>query len=187
VRLGVFGGTFDPPHTGHLLVASDAFEALELDRLVFVPNAIQPLKAALSAAPAQHRLAMVRLLCQGDARFACDAIEVDRGGLSFMVETLRAYRERHPAAALFLLIGEDVLPSLPSWRDTESITELATLVVLSRGDAAPGRETTGRRITARRVDVSSTEIRDRVKAGLPLTGFVPESVSAYITEHGLYR
>ena len=114
VRLGLFGGTFDPPHIGHILVASDAFERLSLDRLVFVPNAVQPLKAGRPTAGAADRLEMVRLVCQGDARFDVDAIEVDRGGLSFTVDTLRAYRERHPDAALFLLVGEDAARTLPS-------------------------------------------------------------------------
>jgi nicotinate-nucleotide adenylyltransferase len=188
VRLGLFGGTFDPPHVGHLLAASDAFEALALDRLTFIPNAVQPLKAGQSGgivAPAPDRLEMVRRLCQGDARFSCDSIEVDRGGLSFTIDTLRAYRGQFPDAALFLLIGEDVVGSLPSWREAEAVRELAELVVLTRG-AAPGSGPE-RRITARRVDVSSTEIRARVRAGLSLTGFVPERVAAYITERGLYR
>jgi nicotinate-nucleotide adenylyltransferase len=190
VRLGLFGGTFDPPHVGHLLAASDAFEALELDRLAFIPNAVQPLKAGQiggAVAPAPDRLEMVRRLCQGDARFVCDSIEVDRGGLSFTIETLRAYRARFPGAALFLLIGEDVVGSLPSWRDSDDLVKLATLIVLTRGEGDPDAGWQWRRVNARRVDVSSTEIRERLKAGLSLTGFVPEQVAAYITERGLYR
>jgi nicotinate-nucleotide adenylyltransferase len=188
VRLGLFGGTFDPPHVGHLLAASDAFEALQLDRLVFVPNAVQPLKAGRTGgaiAPAPDRLEMVRRLCHGDARFLCDSIEVDRGGLSFTVETLRAYRSRFPEAALILLIGEDVVDSLPSWRESAAVLELAELVVLTRG-AAPATGP-GRRVPTRRIDVSSTEIRARARAGLSLTGFMPDQVAAYITERGLYR
>jgi len=188
VRLGLFGGTFDPPHVGHLLAASDAFEALKLDRLVFIPNAVQPLKAGTSGtvvAPAPDRLEMVRRLCHGDARFDCDSIEVDRGGLSFTIDTLRAYRARHSYAALFLLIGEDVVDSLPSWRESASVLEMAELVVLTRG-AAPGAGP-GRRVATRRIDVSSTEIRARVRAGLSLKGFMPDRVAAYITERGLYR
>lgn len=185
----MFGGTFDPPHVGHLIVASDAFEALELDRLVFIPNAMQPLKAGTSAEPvasAPDRLEMVRLLCQGDPRFACDSIEVDRGGLSFTVDTLRAYRERYPGAALFLLIGDDVFPTLPSWREGKAVLELATLVVLGRGEFNPEEPPAWRRVTTRRIDVSSTEVRRRVRDGLRLTGFVPGPVSQYIAQHRLY-
>lgn len=190
MRIGLFGGTFDPPHVGHLLAASDAFEALELDRLVFIPNAVQPLKAGQSGgviAPAPDRLEMVRRLCHGDARFTCDSIEVDRGGLSFTIDTLRAYRAQFPDAALFLLIGEDVVESLPSWRESHELFKLAALIVLTRGEADPEAGWQWRRVNARRVDVSSTEIRARVRAGQSLAGFVPERVAAYITERGLYR
>jgi nicotinate-nucleotide adenylyltransferase len=183
VRLGLFGGTFDPPHIGHMLVASDAFDQLSLDRLVFVPNAVQPLKTGPTASPAD-RLEMVRLTCQGDARFDVDAIEVDRGGLSFTADTLRAYRERHPDAALFLLVGEDAARTLPSWREPAAILELAELIVLTRGEGADG--SSGRRLHTRRIDISATEIRDRVRAGRSIRGFVTDEVARYIGQHRLY-
>lgn len=184
MRLGLFGGTFDPPHAGHLLVASDAFEQLSLDKLVFVPNATQPLKADRPTASAADRLEMVRLVCQGDARFGVDAIEVDRGGLSFTVETLRAYRDRHPDAALFLLIGEDAAQTLPSWREPAAILELAEVIVLTRGEGADGAP--GRRLHTRRIDISATEIRRRVRAGRSIHGFVADDVARYIESHRLY-
>jgi len=186
VRLGLFGGTFDPPHVGHLLAASDAFEALELDRLVFVPNAIQPLKTDGSGASAPDRLEMVRRLCHDDPRFSVDSIEVDRGGLSFTVDTLREYRRREPNAALFLLVGEDVLGSLPSWREISVVMELAQLAVLTRHAAKTGVDQ-GRRVWTRHIDVSSTEVRARVRAGWSINGFVPDQVAGYIAERGLYR
>ena len=191
MRVGILGGTFDPPHVGHLLTASDALEALSLDQVVFIPNALQPLKDAGPMAPGEDRLAMVRLLCAGDPRFAVDATEVTRGGLSFTVETLREYRARMPAAALFLLIGADVLETLPSWREPEAIAALAEVVVLTRSfdGTGPAPASLGgvRRVATRRVDVSSTDIRARVRAGRRLTGFVPDAVAAYIAERGLYR
>jgi len=191
VRVGILGGTFDPPHIGHLLAASDAVEALSLDQLVFIPNARQPLKADAPVAAAEDRLAMVRLLCAGDPRFMVDDTEVRRGGLSFTVETLREYRARAPAAALFLLIGADVVETLPSWRDPEAIAALAEVVVLIRSSdgtrPVPGSLDGVRQVATRRVDVSSTEIRARVRAGRRLTGFVPDAVAAYIAERGLYR
>ena len=186
MRLGLFGGTFDPPHAGHLIVASDACDALQLDRLVFIPNSVQPLKTGRLAASAADRLEMVRLTCQGDARFDVDAIEVDRGGLSFTVDTLRAYRERHPEAALFLLVGEDAAQTLPSWRETAAILELAELVVLTRGDGGGSIASSGRRLHTRRVDISATEIRDRVRAGRSIRGFVTDDVARYIAQRGLY-
>jgi nicotinate-nucleotide adenylyltransferase len=187
VRLGLFGGTFDPPHVGHLLAASDAFEALALDRILFVPNAVQPLKSAAPSATAADRLEMVRRLCQDDARFGVDPIEVERGGLSFTVDTVRVLRERHPGAALFLLVGADAAESLPAWRETSSVLEMAQLIVLARGASAPGTPETGRRLATRQIDVSSTEVRARVRAGLSIRGFVPDGVAAYIVERGLYR
>jgi nicotinate-nucleotide adenylyltransferase len=187
VRLGIFGGSFDPPHVGHLLLATDAFEALALDRLVFVPAAVQPLKAEQAAAHSRHRLAMVRLLVGDDRRFAVDPIEIDRDGLSYTVETLAAFAQRHPDAERFFLAGTDVLASFGEWREPERVLRLATLAVIQReGDR--GRMPKGAvRVETRRVDVSSTEIRERVRTGREIRGFVPDAVAAYIAEQRLYR
>lgn len=184
-RIGLFGGSFDPPHVGHLLAVSDAVEALRLDRVVWIPNAAQPLKGVAGASPA-HRLAMTRLLCGTDPRFEVDAIEVDRGGLSYMVETVRALAARRPGAALFLLLGADAAALLPQWREPEQIAALAEIVVLTRGDGERSAPPSLRRVPTRRVDVSSTEIRARVRAGLPLTGFVPDAVAEYLRRHAVY-
>ena len=189
MRVGIFGGTFDPPHVGHFIAASDAFEALALDRLVFVPVATQPLKAAQAAASAADRLAMVRLLVAGDDRFSVDAEEVDRGGLSYTVDTLRTLRQRWPAgtADLVLLVGTDAAAQFPQWKEPEAIRALAEIVVLTRG-GVPARFAAGmRELGTRRVDVSSTEIRERVKAGKPVRGFVTDAVAGYIAQAGLYR
>ena len=107
MRRGLFGGTFDPPHVGHLIVASDAFEALALDRLSFVPAAQQPLKSAGGRASAADRLAMVRAMLGEDARFDVDAIEIERGGLSFTVDTLETLAARCPTDERFLILGAD--------------------------------------------------------------------------------
>ena len=131
MRIGIFGGTFDPPHLGHWLAAVDAAEALALDEVVWVPAAQQPLKAGVSSADAAHRLAMAQLMVQGDGRFRVDAVELERGGLSFTVDTLRAYRERFPEAALFLLLGSDAAASLPKW-PTLSYSSRATSRAISR-------------------------------------------------------
>jgi nicotinate-nucleotide adenylyltransferase len=187
MRIGIFGGTFDPPHVGHLLAASDAFEVLKLDRVVWVPAAGQPLKSAI-VAPSADRLAMVQALIGDDARFTVDPIEIERGGLSFTVETLRALHERwspDASLALVLLLGADAAATLPQWREPEEVMRLAEVVVLRRGD----RDTVamGRAIDTRTVDVSSTEIRARVRAGQSIRGFVPEPVAAYIEGRRLYR
>ena len=189
MRIGVFGGTFDPPHVGHLLAASDAYEALRLDKVLFIPAAGQPLKSAIVASPAD-RLAMVERLVADDARFAVDPIEIDRGGLSFTVDTLRALRARWSTdanLALVLLLGADAAESLPRWRDPDEVASLAEVVVLRRAGSGLTGATTGRAIDTRRIDVSSTEIRARVAARQSIHGFVPEAVAAYIEGRRLYR
>jgi nicotinate-nucleotide adenylyltransferase len=217
VRLGILGGTFDPPHVGHLLAASDAFEALELDRLLFVPAAQQPLKAHLPNGPigtrldraaAPDRLEMVRLAIASDPRYELSAIEIERGGLSYTIDTLRELAERSPGDLRFLLVGADVLGTFAQWRQPERILELATLAIFTRaaGDNVDGggqaswnqlcaewQKTRGTALRhapvffeSRRIDVSSTEVRSRVAAGLSIHGFVPDAVAAYIVERGLY-
>lgn len=189
MRLGIYGGSFDPPHVGHLLTASDACEALGLDRLVWVPAGVQPLKAGRAQATPAQRLAMVRLLVAGDARFEVDPVEIERDGLSFTVDTLAAYAARFPDAERFLLVGADVLGSFHLWREPERIRTLATLAVLERvADEGEGDRAAGmRRLATRRVDVSSTEIRARLAAGRSIHGFVPESVERFIAAERLYR
>lgn len=198
-RLGIFGGTFDPPHIGHLLAATDAAEALDLDILWFVPNATQPLKGA-GQGSAADRLEMVRRLAALGKSFAVDAMEIERDGLSYTVETVAAFAARYPAATRFLLIGADVTETFAQWREPGRIRELADLVVLHRGSSGsadwmkPGssQEATqhldgARWLQTRRIDVSSTEVRERVRAGKSIRGFVPDAVAEYIAAAGLYR
>jgi nicotinate-nucleotide adenylyltransferase len=192
VRIGVFGGTFDPPHVGHLLVASDAREALKLDRLIFVPTGVQPFKVDTpSVASGQDRLEMLRLAVADDANYVVDDAEINRKGLSFTVDTLEHLSERHPAAQLFLLLGEDLLAGFEQWRNPARIRELATVAAVRRaGPASSGVERIAPGVvvvSTRRVDVSSTEIRERLRAGKSIKGFVPESVERFIDARGLYR
>ncbi len=187
MRLGIFGGSFDPPHVGHLLVVADALDALALDRVVFVPAGIQPLKVGAAAADARHRLEMVRLLVGGEPRFSVDPIEIDRDGLSYTVQTLAAFAERHPQSERFFLVGTDVLASFGQWREPERVVQLATVAVMQRDGGAGPLPAGAVRVETRRVDVSSTEIRERVRAGRTIRGFVPEAVEAYIASQRLYR
>lgn len=189
MRIGVFGGTFDPPHVGHVLVAGDACELLALDRVIWVPVAQQPLKDAPPLAPAADRRRMVELAIGDDPRFSLDTMEMDRGGLSFTVDTLESLAERHPGAKLALLVGADAWASFDRWRDPQRILTLAEVAVIARAGESPGAAAghTPRAVTARRVDVSSTEIRDRVSRGLPITGFVSDGVREHIAAAGLYR
>jgi nicotinate-nucleotide adenylyltransferase len=191
VRIGVFGGTFDPPHVGHLLLATDAREALGLDRVIFVPAATQPFKVnAPPVASARDRLEMVRLAVADDANYVVDDTEIGRKGLSFTVDTLEQLSKKHPGAKLFLLLGEDALAGIDGWRSPERIRELATLAVMRRSgsDESPVTDVEGATpVSARRIDVSSTEIRNRLRAEKSIKGFVPESVEQFIEARGLYR
>lgn len=204
MRLGLLGGTFDPPHVGHLLAATDALERLELDRLMLVPAARQPLKARQESAPPADRLAMVRRLADGDPRLGVDAVEIERAGLSYTVDTLAAYAAANPGAELFFLVGADALDTFAKWREPGRILELARLVVMERSNGAMEGDLAARAaalaraagaragreplvLPTRRVDVSSTEIRARVRAGLTIRGFVPDGVAEYIAAAGLYR
>jgi nicotinate-nucleotide adenylyltransferase len=189
VRIGLLGGSFDPPHVGHLLAASDAFDALGLDRLVFIPAAVQPLKVDRAAASADQRLAMTRLMAGNDPRFTVDSIEIDRGGLSYTVDTLTALRHRWQSAELFWLVGADIVSTFAQWREPERIVELAAVVVLQRADDSAGANLPAgmRCLATRRVDVSSTEIRRRVSEGKSVRGFVPDAVADFIAAERLYR
>jgi len=186
VRLGVYGGAFDPPHLGHLVAASDACDALGLDRLLWVPSAVHPLKAVGTAASV--RLEMVRGAIAGDPRFDADDLELRRTGPSYTVETLRELRAREPRAELFFLTGADNLADLPRWREPDEIARLATLAVVSRaGESLPvGGPYPAIAVTVTRLDVSSTEIRRRVAAGQSIRYLVPEAVRAIVARERLY-
>ena len=190
MRIGLLGGSFDPPHTGHLLAASDACEALSLDRVVLIPTGTQPLKAGQNVTAADGRFAMTQLLVRDDDRFSVDSVEVDRGGLSYTVDTLVTLAERWPGVELFLLVGTDVTTTFAKWREPERIGQLATVVVLQRTGEQPNlaaMPATTRVLPTRRIDVSSTEIRQRVSQGKSIRGFVPEAVADFIAAQRLYR
>ena len=193
VRVGVYGGSFDPPHVGHLILAADAHANLKLDLLLFVPTFTQPLKSGHKGiAPPEKRLAMLRsAIGEGkDSKFRVETVEVDRGGLSYTVETLEELTRKHLGAELFLIVGEDALESFEKWREPDRIRELATLAVLRRhpqGERPAGLPAGIVEASSRLVDLASSEIRKRVKAGESIRGFVPESVEDYIRSNGLYR
>ncbi|HKN65451.1 MAG TPA: nicotinate-nucleotide adenylyltransferase [Gemmatimonadaceae bacterium] len=191
MRLGIFGGSFDPPHVGHLLVAVDAFDALSLDKLIFVPAAVQPLKAGTAAAAPQQRLSMVRLLVGADPRFGVDTVEIERDGLSYTVDTLDTFAQRFPSAERFFVVGEDAMTAFGAWKAPEQIMRLARVAILRRPGAAAvelSKAPDGTiSLSTRLIEVSSTEIRERVRDGKSIRGFVPESVAAFIETERLYR
>ncbi|MCA9103513.1 MAG: nicotinate-nucleotide adenylyltransferase [Planctomycetales bacterium] len=201
MRLGVFGGSFDPVHFGHLLLAECCREQCALDRVWFVPAATAPHKSDTAVTPAAARIAMLELAIAGHGAFDVSTVEVDRGGLSYTVETLDEVRRTQPDAELFLLLGADSLVDLASWREPARICELATPVVVERPDLAPAdsgplarvvpAEVTERierhRVEMPAVGFSSSDIRRRVAAGLSIRYRTPRAVEKYIDTHGLYR
>lgn len=191
-RLGVFGGTFDPPHIGHLIVARDAAEALGLDRLLLVPAARPPHKDVAAGTPARLRLEMVQAAVGDDPLLAVSEVEVDRPGPSYAVDTLRQLQVQHPQSDLFLIIGADQWRELAGWKDPQALAELATIAVMARQgeDPAPLDPGVGVACTpvpVRRVDVSSSDVRARVRAGRSIRDLVPDKVRAIIEREALYR
>jgi nicotinate-nucleotide adenylyltransferase len=190
-RTGVFGGTFDPPHLGHLIVAQDVAEALELDRLLMVPAAAPPLNSDAEPAPAELRALMLAGALGDDPRLEMSRIELDRGGLSYTVDTLTSLAADHPEDELFLAIGVDQLRAFSTWRAPAEIARLARIVVMAREGAEPDGEGAGvgmayETVAVTRVDVSSTEIRRRVREGRSIRYWVPEAVRRIIDDERLY-
>jgi nicotinate-nucleotide adenylyltransferase len=186
VRLGIFGGTFDPPHMGHLVVAQEVHFRLRLDRVLWVPAGIPPHKRDQPITPGTVRLELVRAAIAGDDRFEASDLEVRRGGVSYTVDTLRELRQARPEDELFLIVGADQLTELDSWREPDEIRRLATLVGFGREGEDPDEVAGVKVVSVPRMDVSSTEVRRRVGAGEPVRYLVPDAVEAVVREGGLY-
>ena len=189
MKLGLFGGSFDPVHLGHLLVAQAAIEELGLDRLFFIPAAQSPFKPESQPAPAAIRLQLLRLALAGRTNCEIDEQEIHRGGVSYTVDTLRDYAKKFPCAELFYLIGADHVAKLNEWRDPGELARLAKFVVIPRpGEASvdfppPFR---GRSLKGFPLAVSALEIRARLKAGLPIEPLAPPAVAEAIRNNRLY-
>ena len=188
LRLGIYGGTFDPVHLGHLLLARDALEKLKLDAVLFVPCGQSPLKALRPRANDRQRVAMLHLALKSNPHFWLTRCEVDRPAPSYSYETALEIREAFPRAELFWLIGADQLDKLDHWHRPDDLRRLVTFVLLPRGSSAPKALPKGvlGLPQPRQIDISATEIRQRVKSRLPIDHLVPASVAAYIRRHGLY-
>ncbi len=188
-RIGLFGGSFNPVHLGHLLLAQAAREELALSRLFFIPAAQSPFKPEQVPAPAAARLQLLRLALAGQPDCEVDDQEVHRGGVSFTIDTVRGYARRFPGAALFLLIGADHVTQLARWREAEALAALVEFVVLPRPDQ-PGAELPPpfrvRRLRGFPLGLSSSQVRDRVQAGLPIDWLVGSAVAEAIRKNGLY-
>ena len=194
-RTGILGGTFDPVHNGHLVVAAAAREQLGLDRVLFVP-AGQPWRKDREITPAEHRIAMVRLAIDDEPAYQLSMMEIERDGPSYMVDTLEELGKRFPGNELVLILGQDALVDLPNWKDAERILGLALLAIAPRaGRSLPKDESwramahIGERtewLEMEPVAVSSTSIRARIHRGSPVRGMAPPAVEEYFRKHRLY-
>jgi len=197
IRLGILGGTFDPPHIAHLVMADQARSQLNLACVFLVPVGQPPHKVGRPVTPIEHRLAMTQLAIAGDPSLALSRVDVDRPGPHYTADTLALLRAAHPDDELYLLIGSDSLRDLTAWRDPVRIVAQARLAVMRRPDAEPDMqalESALPGISARVewvgapwLDISSHDIQRRVRAGLSIRHLVPAAVEQYIVEHGLYR
>jgi nicotinate-nucleotide adenylyltransferase len=197
-RVGVLGGTFDPPHVGHLWLGTLAADALDLDRVLFMPAAQPPHKLDVPMSSVTDRLAMTRAAIAGDPRFEVCGIEVERPGPSYTVDSMAELLGRHPAAQLYLLMAADSLAQIDSWREPDRLLSLVEWAVGPRpGSQLPPHADLERRFGAAAsrihllegpsLDVSASEIRSRVAAGRAIRYLVPVAVEALIAERGLYR
>ncbi len=188
-RIGLFGGSFNPVHFGHLLVAQAALEEIQLDCVHFIPAALSPFKTDADLAPAPERLRMLRLALAGQPWFRLDKQEIERGGISYTIDTVRHYALRFPEARLYYLIGADIVPQLSLWRDSAELAALVEFVVIPRpGELSSQTQAPFRSHPLRGfpLGVSSSEIRRRVRCGKPVDFLVPPAVNEAIVNNRLY-
>ena len=189
MRIGLYGGSFDPIHRGHLLVAEAALEEFKLDRLIFIPAAQSPFKPGSTPSSPLLRMRLLRMALAGQTRCAVDDLEVRRGGISYTVETVRNFQSRFPEAKFYWLIGEDHVATLPHWREADTLAELVEFLVIPRPGIEPTRLPERYRLHALKgwpLKVSASEIRERLQKGLPISHLVPSHVASVLENEHLY-
>ena len=200
-KIGLIGGSFDPVHSGHLIIAQDAADRLELDEVIFIPANIPPHKQDRQRVSAEHRVNMLRLASESNFLFSVSTMEIERGGVSYTFDTVCECRDSNPDANYVLIVGSDTLVDMPNWYNVEELLEISDVATFVR----PGEVDLGqieKKISldqelkntlmsniydARLVDISSTEIRLRIAEGMGIKYLVPPEVEMYIYEHGLYQ
>lgn len=196
MRVGILGGTFNPPHVGHLICGAEAYVQLGLDRVIVIPTRIPPHKPVEDEPGPEHRLELCRVAVQGDDRFEVSDLEYRRGGVSYTVDTLEELHAQTPESELFLIVGGDMAAGLTSWHEPERVLSLATLAVARRrgtsrhavDDALNALKGGERAMFFRmpRIAISSTMLRNRVRSGQSIRYYVPDAVAAYVKRHHLY-
>ena len=190
-RVGIMGGTFDPIHHGHLVAASEVADEFDLDEVVFVPTGAQPFKLDRPVTLAEHRYLMAVIATASNPRFGVSRVDIDRPGVTYTIDTLRDLQGEYPGAELFFITGADALGQILSWKDVEELWQLAHFVGVTRpghrldAENLPSGEYSLHEIPA--MAISSTDCRERVRAGKPVWYLVPDGVVQYIGKHGLYQ
>jgi len=185
-RLGLFGGSFDPPHLAHLIIAECAREQLGLERVIFIPAHQSPHKNGATLTAADHRVEMTALAIEGNSSFEVSDIEVRRKGISYTVDTLKHFRDSFPQSDLYFIVGSDSLDQFESWKSPEEILSLVTLAVFPRRWGVEAKNKTTVVLHAPVIEISSTDIRRRVKMGRSIRYMVPPKVEKFIQLHRLY-
>jgi nicotinate-nucleotide adenylyltransferase len=197
VRIGLLGGTFDPPHIGHLIMGESAADALDLAQILYIPAADPPHKQDRDKTPVEHRLAMLSLAVADNPRFAISRIDIERPGPHYTVDTVRILQAQHPEEDFFFVMGSDSLRDLVKWHQPEKLMELCPLVVVPRPgvdaspemheDRLPGLAARVIMVESPMVDIASTDIVARSRAGYSIRYTIPESVFRYVEKQGLYK
>ncbi|MGE4357475.1 MAG: nicotinate-nucleotide adenylyltransferase [Candidatus Omnitrophota bacterium] len=189
LKIGILGGTFNPVHNGHLILGEEACRILGLNKVIFVPCYLPPHKNHRDLIPAHHRLAMVREAIKGNKHFTVSDIEIKEGGVSYTVETLKKFKRIfHPYTELFLIVGSDAVQELPTWKNFKEILELSIIIIAERADFKVVKKPRWAKIIKiPQIEISSSEIRRRVRKGISIRYLVPPAVEKYITKNKLYR
>ena len=188
MKIGILGGTFNPIHIGHLILAEEAREKLGLDRVIFVPTYLPPHKGNSDIAPARERLAMVKIAISANKYFLVSDIEIKRNGRSYTIDTIKEFKKRYPGDELYFIIGSDLLKYLDEWKDLNEIIKMVEFIVATRpGYALEKIPSYIKTLPIRAVDVSAYEIRECIKENKSFRYLVPEGVFNYINKKGLYK
>lgn len=185
-KIGIMGGTFNPPHIGHLIMANEVFHALELDEIRFMPNAIPPHKEHAITATAEQRLAMTNLAIKQNEHFAIEPIEINKGGVSYSFDTISELVEKEPEVQFYFIIGGDMIDSLHSWYRIDELVKIIQFVGVGRPGTLGKTDLPILYVDAPLIDLSSTFLRNRLSEGQTVTYLLPELVETYIRKEGLY-
>ncbi|GBG95629.1 nicotinic acid mononucleotide adenylyltransferase [Ligilactobacillus salitolerans] len=186
-RVGLLGGTFNPLHNGHLIVAQQVLSQLGLEKIVFLPDNLPPHVDHKDALPAKQRLEMVRLGITGNEKFELDTTEIERGGVSYTVDTIKDLQARHPDTDYYFIIGGDMVEYLPKWYQIDQLVRMVKFVGVKRTGARTQSQYPLLWVDVPTIDISSTLIREKVQQGCSIKYLVPSAVEDYIKEEGLYR